>query len=285
MNKTSLEFNLFINGVKFKIFINENFAFTENSTLSVPHDHYDFELHYLKSGSYNEIINDKAHKINESELFIIKPYQIHYRSRLENSKFYDYNFRFLPIKPSETAKDFVKKEYNQIINLFNNFQTISLNDNFIKFFEGVEKEILNSKFGFVDAVKSYIQLILLEILRVGNSDKKETAYEFLGYSRNKIDEFFSQKYLTNVKINDLANDMNLSVRQVNRIMIKYFGVSFKTRLTEMRLLEIALRLKTTNDSALTISRDCGFNNYNNFYTVFIKKFKVTPTKYRALHKK
>lgn len=68
-------------------------------------------------------------------------------------------------------------------------------------------------------------------------------------------------------------------------MIKYFGVSFKTRLTEMRLLEIALRLKTTNDSALTISRDCGFNNYNNFYTAFIKKFKVTPTKYRALHKK
>lgn len=169
--------------------------------------------------------------------------------------------------------------------MFNNFQTISLNDNFIKFFEGVEKEILNSKYGFVDAVKSYIQLILLEILRVGSSNKKETAYEFLGYSRNKIDEFFSQKYLTNVKINDLANDMNLSVRQVNRIMIKYFGVSFKTRLTEMRLLESALRLKTTNDSALTISRDCGFNNYNNFYTAFIKKFKVTPTKYRALHKK
>ena len=48
----------------------------------------------------------------------------------------------------------------------------------------------------------------------------------------------------------------------------------------MRLLESALRLKTTNETALKISRDCGCNNYNNFNTTFKNKYGVTPNEYR-----
>jgi transcriptional regulator GlxA family with amidase domain len=78
----------------------------------------------------------------------------------------------------------------------------------------------------------------------------------------------------------LANDLNLSVRQVNRIMLKYFGVSFKTRLSEMRLLESALRIKTTDESLQKISIDCGFNHYTNFFVSFKKKFGISPVDYR-----
>ena len=163
--KTSLEFNIILNGIKFKIFINDNFALSENSIKSVPHDHYDYELHYLKKGSYSEVISDEITTLKEGEIIIIKPYQIHYRSRLENANFYDYNFRFLPIKPSDNAKNSEKKSYIQLLNVFDNFKPSALSDNLVKFFEGIELELSKREFGFVDAVKSYVELILLELLR------------------------------------------------------------------------------------------------------------------------
>ena len=196
-------------------------------------------------------------------------------------EFIDYNFRFLPIKPPENAKNSVKNNYRYCLDILNKITVIKASKYLINNFTNLQQELNDKKFGFIDNAKCFVAVILTDILReVDNGKIKESGYEFSGYSRNKIDEFFSLKFLTDVKIEDLASDLNLSVRQVNRIMLKYFNVSFKTRLTEMRLLESALRIKTTNDSIQKISVDCGFNYYVNFFNSFKKKYGVSPAEYR-----
>ena len=153
-------------------------------------------------------------------------------------------------------------------------------------FQQLENEFRGKKRGFVYCVQSLCTCILTEFIRLsgqkaGNILPSEEL-EYHGYSRSKIDEFFRHKYLTNTKIQDLADDMKISPRQVNRIMNRMFGLSFTQKLTEMRLRRAIQLLTYTDQPIARISRECGFNNYDYFFTCFRKAFHMSPGKYRPV---
>ena len=128
-------------------------------------------------------------------------------------------------------------------------------------------------------------MLLTEILRLSKDIpdwffpvESERARD---YDSVAIDDFFSTHSLGKIKIQDLADELKVSIRQVNRILHRLYGMSFTQKLTEMRLWEVARQLTLTQRSITAISQDCGFNNYNYFYVCFREKFGMTPTEYRA----
>ena len=95
---------------------------------------------------------------------------------------------------------------------------------------------------------------------------KVTDYAFL------INEFFSLKYIHDIKLSDLAATLCVSDKQAHRLVIKHTGNNFSEELT-LRRMHAAEHL--INDGRLSLSEiaeTVGYQTYSGFWKAY-KKFK------------
>lgn len=85
-----------------------------------------------------------------------------------------------------------------------------------------------------------------------------------------IHQFFSGRYSEDVRLEDLANALNLSQRQAERLVIQYTGHTFREELTAMRINTAKHLLKTSNMSRGQIAQYVGFHSYAGFWKAMKK---------------
>ena len=80
-----------------------------------------------------------------------------------------------------------------------------------------------------------------------------------------IHEFFSQHYVLDVRLQDLADELHLSERQAERLVLEYTGNTFRQELTKRRT-EMAIYLMKSSTMSLTeIARYVGYRSYAGFW--------------------
>lgn len=79
---------------------------------------------------------------------------------------------------------------------------------------------------------------------------------------------------------ELADSMNISVSYFQSIYKEYFGISFKTDLTDMRLTYAQSLISRTGLTFEQIAQACGYSNASFFYKLFKAKTGMTPHQYR-----
>ena len=88
-----------------------------------------------------------------------------------------------------------------------------------------------------------------------------------------IGEFFSNKYNTQVCLEDLAEILCLSPRQTERCVLKYTGMTFREKLASTRIA-MARQLRQTSDMPLQKIADyVGYRSYSGFWKAFKKAEK------------
>ncbi len=284
----SLEIPIKIGALDIVCFVNQFLFVTEANTVSVPHNHHDYEIRYIASGTMAQLIDNKEYIGGSGDIMLVHPLEYHCRSRKSDAEkdSAQYNLRFTIIDPKNTKS---KKAYANLIKALYAVRFVKDADKrILKHLDTLQLELRNREYGYIDSVRSLCTLILLDFFRLLEIDAEllfpKEAVEYRGYGRSQIDEFFLEKYLTDVHVDDLADDMKVSPRQVNRIINRMFGMSFTEKLTEMRIKEAALRLLSTEDEVVKISSLCGFKNYNNFYQCFKKAYGCSPSDYRKENK-
>ena len=267
--------------------LNNNFLLQPANRTSTPHNHQDYEVYYVNSGHCTLTIEGKNHTVSAGDLLLIHPFEYHCRTHVSPSSAAYFNFRFSVKQPPEKeGQPLPTSAYQFLEQLLLGTRVIHCHDKLLSLYlNRLHSEIKEERSGYLGSAQALFMLILTELVRLAGELPEwffpNEEMKFRGYDRNAIDSFFAEKYLSNVKIQDLAYDMKVSVRQVNRIMHRMFGMSFTQKLTEMRLWEVARQLSSTQKTVTTISQNCGFNNYNYFYICFRKKFNMTPTEFRA----
>ncbi|MTI29424.1 helix-turn-helix domain-containing protein, partial [Xanthovirga aplysinae] len=98
-----------------------------------------------------------------------------------------------------------------------------------------------------------------------------------------------QKYLLdskafknpNLKVIDLAKELNISGHQLSQLLNDNLGVSFSTFINTYRIEE-AKELLTKFDHLTidAIGYESGFNSKSTFYTLFKQKTNITPAAFR-----
>lgn len=78
----------------------------------------------------------------------------------------------------------------------------------------------------------------------------------------------------------LAQLCHCSPRHFNRLFHKQFGVSVRTRQTELRLLKARQLLTETDAKVIEIALDSGYRNLGLFNSLFKRRFGMTPTEWR-----
>ena len=265
-------------------YVNQNLHVISSEVNSVPHNHHDYELRYVASGTCKQVISGEMFTVSKGGCLVTKPLEYHWQSWSPQSPdSVQYNLRF-SIKDPTKSNEVAVEAYERFLRLLSEIRVLQDESGKLGvLFELLTDEIYHQKYGIVQTIKAICAQIIVELIRMSGQEIKIFPTEELkyhGHERLRLDQFFLAKYLTNVRIQDLAKEMNVSVRQVNYIMHKLYGMSFLQKLTEMRLQHALTQLTYTDEPIASISRSCGFQNPNYFAKCFQKLYSVTPTDYR-----
>ena len=100
------------------------------------------------------------------------------------------------------------------------------------------------------------------------------------YRMSWFEDFIANRFYEPLTTSKLANALNISTRQLSRIIKSRFNMTFHEVLTEKRLEYATDRLVTTNRSVASILQEVGYTKSSLFYRDFSKKYNMTPTEYR-----
>lgn len=100
----------------------------------------------------------------------------------------------------------------------------------------------------------------------------------------EIADFIRKNYDKPIRLNDLADQLHLSVAYLSKYIKKNLGMSFLDYLCSIRLSHAVTALVHTNASVAHIAMDTGFANLSAFNKAFREQYHMTPSAYRQQHR-
>ncbi len=114
------------------------------------------------------------------------------------------------------------------------------------------------------------------------SFREDTPEEFY---KEILDEFFTHLPMGSCTLSELSARLCLSVSQAQRLIKKYYSVSFREKLLQAKILK-SIRLMAQTDASLEqIASEVGYDSYNAFFEAFVAVTGEKPSEYRSKAKK
>ena len=136
-------------------------------------------------------------------------------------------------------------------------------------------------------IRALLELLMLQLVRamepqqIHNPEKKD-----LDKTRSVlIDLYFNANFHCPAGEEQLANELCVSRRQLDRILKKLYGKGFKEKVLEIRLEVACDLLQHSNKTITEISESVGYSTPSNFTAFFTNAMGMTPSEYRKRHKK
>lgn len=236
------------------------------------HYHSCFEIHYVVSGEAKYLCGKNSLTLSERELMIIPPRMYHKEiSQKNGTSKMTVTLDIFPPKSQALAD----------INFYNTFRRDEATVLVIKN-RALAEELLqikeisknkNEDYSAREKLRALAHLFTVDLYSELSSisPRDDKIKEDSTLSREyAIDTFLALNFMSNSARDDLAEMLHLSPRQLNRIIKKSYGKSYREKLTEIRL-EIALGfLKNTDKSITDISEELGYSSEASF-SAFIKR--------------
>jgi len=247
---------------------------------SVPlHNHADYEIHVIKNGRYAFQIDGREYVLGDGNCVIIGPNVYHSIGNALSEGAHRYCFKF----ECSAAAD----EPSEIMECVEAIKKICLFENCTKEIDMVESliaEFQTRQIGYISCISSLFSQLLLTILRDVSGHRISVGNARLSSEEENrsvaIDEFFVKNYRENVHAAELANLLGLSVRQLNRVILRLYRISFKQKLSQMRVFAAKDLLSDTGLSVIRIAEIIGYNNTGYFIATFKKFTGMTPEQFR-----
>lgn len=270
--------------IKLNFHISETLRVHGMDCVSVPHNHGDYEIRYLTSGNANQIIKSEEFRTTSGDIILLRPGETHYQTEEAiTPNLVQYSIRMAIKNPNSPASEALVELLEGIRLLHDDRFTLA------PLFNRLWKEIVERRNGYVNYLQALCLSILIEYLRLANVETDAVftldAAKFTSYWHDRLDNFLNKRYMENIKLEDLAQDINLSARHASRMVMKEYGMSFISKLTEIRLDNAKYQLKHTKRPLATIASSCGFSSYSYFTSCFKKNIGITPGEYRAKYRK
>ncbi len=284
----ALKYAVKVGHLNMRFFIHESLTDDKSFEIVTPHNHHDCELRYVVRGrSCAEFENSKISL--EAGDFIFIPSKTYHHIQTDNDNTPNGNviagLRF-SLEPPNAGKKQETTAYNAAKRLFSSPRKLhDESGSILTFLSAVSNEIDSRKLGYITAIQSYSALLFTEIFRL--LGKEATMFfpseEPLlnGKDYLKIERFFNNNYSrAEMTAAECADSLNISRRQLDRIMHKLYGMSFSENLKDTRLKKAVYLLKYSNETVINISKECGFASYSAFYSSFKEKYQLSPSDFR-----
>lgn len=92
--------------------------------------------------------------------------------------------------------------------------------------------------------------------------------------------YLVEGYASAISLNSMSEDLHFSTIYLSRVVKKATGYTFSELLSGFRVLEVATRLRETNEKFMKICEDVGHMDPRYFSQVFKRFYGVAPSAYR-----
>lgn len=259
---------------------------SDKFTKPIPrHSHCNYELHFQSKGLGHTDTDFGDFPIEPGSLYITGPNVFHCQHFDSDKIMEEYNigFEFIKHKEERSHFFFVEDADNFIEKILSEeFVYGKADDSLKSLFIMLFEQLKNPREGSFEIIKSFIVIILITAFRTS----LETTSKIKLPEKN-LDEqrkFIIEKYFLFIKPDmspeDLASQLCISVRQLNRIIKEYYDKSFKDKLFESKFECSLTYLSNPKYKISEISELLCFSNEFQFSNQFKKYFGMTPSEYR-----
>ena len=143
----------------------------------------------------------------------------------------------------------------------------------------LENEFKIKSLGYNEIVTSIFKILTIKVIRLENVKGQRKSYWPLDSLQFSIDKILSSEF-NHITIKELAIRLNISIRDLQRYLIKNYNKNFKELKKNFKLEYAKNRLEYYDDSIEKISEDLNFSTREHFCYFFKKETNETPLNYR-----
>ena len=253
------------------------------------HSHANFEFHVVLKGETSIDIEDQTISLHQNDSILVFPDTFHrYFHVGKDPSILSFRFNVRKIEKT-SAKDYYSKLQEYINNETKHVLQLQ-NPLIVEYLKNIHTCFnIDSTFS-EERIKALLILLFSEMLLpiFRESSLSHTVYnETSEYDSriNLIERYFNQHFSEDISLSKLSDLLFLSQKQTDHIIRKTFGISFRERLSKVRLKNAKNLLRDTDMKMQDIATAVGYQSYNGFYLAFKSKFGITPLEYREQKQK
>ncbi len=250
------------------------------------HSHVAFEIAYIKGGSGVYSIHGTDYTMHTGDIFVFSSNEQHCITSIGESGLELINLQFEPRYLWGSSFDRMTEQHANFCfshnKNFHNYIPCDSTKNLPIYFDAIASELKSPKSESALMVKSYLNLILISLIRDFNyaGDDTSLSRNHL-HSIRRIISYIDANLSENLSLAQLSEISGWSPNYLSALFHKTSGISLWDYINAKRI-DAATRL-LLNDPTMNmidIAIQCGFNNTANFNKCFRKVTGMTPTEYR-----
>lgn len=241
------------------------------------HTHFTYEIFFVTAGKMDLIMREQT-KTYERKVFIVPP-KTHHFTDCNTDQCYSLLFSFEQGEPSYRQWLLEERLKKEIVEM-------PISEDICYY---IRRLALKSK--DPDPVRhqecTYLaNLIFLEVLGQMLPERQYIQQEETGRAKHifKLERHLNTSLSKKVTLQSVAEYMHLSTRQVERIVEREYGCTLAQLVVDKKLAAAERMLRNSNMSIEQIAAEYALGG-SYFYTLFKKKYAMTPLQYRKQHQK
>ena len=282
----------FIGDAKIEIVLQGGFSEKGIDSATLMHCHPNLEVHYIVEGEYNFRCEGKEITLYKDTIAVIPPKLYHtFNSTSENRQRLSFEIRMTKRKSSSDI-------YEKYDLLFSSLAGAKIFKERIPEFLSISESrgiIVGEE--EICKINAYFTLAFIKIcdLLRSNQSISDSIHPSRTACISPSDDDLTVIRIFNVinkrcrgalTLGEVAKSVNLSERQVQRILLYRMGEGFHAILTKNRInaaKEMIAEDKSKSKTLGEIAHKCGYSNYVSFWSHFKRLTGQTPEQYRAEH--
>ena len=256
------------------------------------HSHEVFELNFIEGGrGVRRVVGDSIEEIGDYELTLITGEGLEHA--WEQGRCKEPDIREITIQFSSQLLDSNLLARNQFASVRKMFERARSGLTFSMPAIMKVYNLIDALASREDRMEQFLDMLkILHSLSLDQGARKLASHSFAkaGHDResrrvNKVQEYISQHYKEEIKLEDLAAQVAMAPSAFSRFFKQHTGRSPVDYIIDVRLGAAARMLVDTSTSVSEICYACGFNNLSNFNRTFKSRRGYTPRDFRALFTK
>jgi AraC-like DNA-binding protein len=253
------------------------------------HNHSSYEFHYIPQGNGLLEVNGRTYNILPGTVYLTGPGVYHKQRADKSHPMSEYSIN-LELKPhphrAPTHNLHRDDEVDEMMRLLTDtpFWFGQDHSGALRIFEELLQELSHRYIGRFTLFQSIINQLMIKTVRnfMNNVEVASPLPQkvFDDRRRTIVDSYFNKFAMKSPSPGDLARQIGVSIRQLNRIFLDYYSMTFKQKLTSYRIEQAKDLLMHTELPVKEISQRVGYLSESYFCKVFKESLGMTPLEYR-----
>ena len=266
-----------------------------NSQSSRPHSHTFFELFFVEAGEGWYSLGDRQIWAKPGDLFLIAPGEVHDPSGLDRAAKWVVGFSAEALNPTYADADMLLMLPDRLLNSFvqtENAQTkhyyvsTEMRSRWLILLEQLKGELCDRGFGFTEASRALLVLLLIETARLTASELPE-AKKSSPQTRPTVKQvlrFIDANYQNSIGLQEVAKEVNLSPAYLTDMIRRETGKTVLSWIVERRMTEARRLLLETDRAISQIAEAVGYFDAGYFIRLFRRLNGTTPQAWRVMYR-